>query len=264
LLLLSLWVSTTVNATEAVALPDQSNHSGPVVLLQGWHLRSPRHAAHLELRPGKIAPISTLYHACFGLADRNTRLLLFFPDQAHCEQVTARQESQLIRRLAEITGQPQPGDLLDRLSQGGPIVLARRPATTLQRGVVCTCPDNNAPEGSVDCPAQSRPAGSRIATIGIQATDADGDPLFTQFSHQRDGGPLEAGLPAPLSSECSGSPGSLACAIDGVVAGESGNLQLWVAITDGGSTLDLGALINLTSGFGEPIYNDRFVQPVCP
>jgi len=212
--------------------------------------------------PGRYQNARVLREACLKPGLDEDEILLYFPDRQHCRRVSREERLVLQRSLLALTGSQPPIDLFDRLDTQV-VTLAARPERVGSRGI-CICPDNNAPEGSIDCTAQVKDAGSAIAVINFDVSDADGDPLTAQFSHRQGIEAVQAGLPSPLRSTCTSAPGSLQCSVAGPAPAQAGDFELMVDVTDQVATLTLSAQLMVTPIAGEPVFIDRYEMPTCP
>lgn len=244
------------------SVPDSDGDQRNVVIMLGEHLSKPLASGHLQIQPGQFVGEWKLKSACRLPGVRHHSLLLYWPESDECELISPMQRTSLSRRIEATTGKRLPSNLMEQL-QPGPLVVETAGLVQSARGESCSCPGNNAPEGSLNCSSQASSGGSRIAAINLQANDADGDSLNVEFSHQLNAGPIESGLPEPLTSSCVSNSGNVECAINGLAPNSDGELQLLVEVTDGASPLNLSALLQLTSLNGEPLFNDRLEMPVC-
>ncbi len=264
-LLLGLWCGAFClglpSSAQALVLAGDQAGAETVIVLRALQLSTDRHSSFFETRPGRWVSVRSVHQACHSPGQSADALLLYFPDSNRCEEVSRAQRLTLERRLIELTGLHPPANLLARLETEA-VTLAPPPRVVLNRGL-CSCPDNNAPEGSVGCLAQVKDAGHPIASIDFVATDVDGDALAAEFSYQLGSDPVQAGLPAPLLSNCTNGPGSLQCRISGPAPAEAGDLALSLAVSDGIDSIDLSAQLQVLAVIGEPIFSERF-EPDLP
>lgn len=220
----------------AAASPEK--HAAPqvVLLLPGRSLLERRLPVFIEVQPGQYLSASTLQRACATPMLRADSLLLFFPVSQQCEHIAVHDQVWLRQRLQQLTGRWPTDDPLVRLSEQPFLAIAPAPPKAPNAG--CTCP-NTPPDGVVMCGAQTQTAGTPISTVEYLASDADGDALTGTFSYQQDAGPLQSGLPSPLTSMCTPAPGALQCTIDGNAPAQPGILQLMLTVSDGIAVPDL-------------------------
>jgi len=259
-----LLASVVPHQVEAAPFEPGAATPETVVLLSGSKLTERRLAAFVEIQPGRFLAYSALRRACLKPAVRPDSLLLFFPDSQRCEQLTKADELGLPLLLHAVTGSRPPPDLKMRLLNQPFVTLAAALQAAPLRAPECTCPGNTAPDGMVGCQVQTRIAGARIAPIEYFASDADGDSLSGEFTHQRGIDPIQPGLPAPLASTCTANPGTLHCTIVGNAPDQAGDLQLMLAVSDGAAALSLVALVEVTADGSGLIFIDSFETPVCP
>jgi len=262
----SIWCAVfglgLTSSAQALVLADDQAGAETVIVLRAFQLSTDRHSSFFETRPGRWVSVRSVHQACHSPGQSADALLLYLPVSNRCEEVSRAQHLTLERRLIELTGRHAPADLLARVDTQA-VTLAPPPKVVLNRGL-CSCPDNNAPEGSVGCLAQVKDAGHPIASIDFAATDVDGDTLAAEFSYQFGGDPIQAGLPAPLASNCTNGPGSLQCSISGPAPAEAGDLALTLAVSDGIDSIDLSAQLQILSLVGGPLFIERFENPTCP
>jgi hypothetical protein len=215
-------------------------HTAPqvVLLLPGRSLLERRLPAFIEVQPGQYLSASTLQRACAAPMLRADSLLLFFTASQQCEHIAAHDQVSLPQRLRQLTGRWATDDPLVRLREQPFLAIAPAPPKTDGPNAGCTCP-NTPPDGVVMCGAQTQTAGTPISTVEYLASDADGDALTGIFSYQQDAGPVQSGLPPPLTSTCTPAPGALQCTIDGNAPAQAGILQLMLSVSDGIAVPDL-------------------------
>jgi hypothetical protein len=122
---------------------------------------------------------------------------------------------------------------------------------------------NAAPVGDVNCSAQTRRAGSRLAPIDFSAVDSDGDLLTGLFSHTIDDGSAIQGLPASLSQSCDSLPGDLSCRVAGTTPDQAGTVQLIWTVSDGIESVQLTSTLQVKGNAQSLIFRDSFVAPAC-
>lgn len=127
-------------------------------------------------------------------------------------------------------------------------------------GIQVVCTMNAVPQGETTCQTQTRPAGGLVAAIDFLASDADGDELTGVFTHQRDAGPVQEGLPSPLAVSCESDPGVLQCTVTGNAPAQAGEYRLELSVSDGAAAIELLSVLNVS---GEVIFRDDFALPVC-
>ena len=223
-----------------VAADRPEKHEAPqvVVVLAGRSLLERRLPTFIEVQPGQYLAASALQRACTTPMLRPESLLLFLPAAQSCEQITRQDQVSLPRRLHQLTGRWPTDDALIRLREQPFLAIAPAPAQTGGPKSACICP-NTPPDGVSMCDAQTRTAGTTIATVEYLASDADGDALSGVYSYQHDADPVQTGLPPPLTSSCTPAPGTLQCKIDGNAPSQPGILQLRLTVSDGIADLQL-------------------------
>jgi hypothetical protein len=222
----------------AVATGTEKSEAPQVVmLLPGRSLLEHRLPAFMEVQPGRYLAASALQHACTMPSLRADSLLLFLPDLQLCVQVTVPEQVALRQRLQQLTGRWPIEDPLVRLRGLPFLAIAPAPPKTDGPKAPCTC--NTPPDGVAMCGAQTHTTGTPISTVEYLASDTDNDALTGTFSYQHDADPVQSGLPSPLTSMCTPSPGALQCTINGNAPAQPGILQLMLTVSDGISVPDL-------------------------
>ncbi len=248
-------------ASTAERSQDHSNRQTVVALL-GIALLEKRLPHTLAVQPGRFLPSIDIHRACATPSLRPDSVLVYLPDAGRCEQLAARNDYAVRERIQTLTGRWLFEDLHARLA-AAPFVSISPPHSVASSRSECVCA-NTAPEGVVSCPAQTRNPQTFIATVEFLASDDDGDTLTGEFSYQRDSEPVQAGLPAPLSSSCDAPSGTLSCSVQGIAPAETGIFQLLLNVSDGTATLQLNTLLEIVAPPTEQIFRDGFQRPQCP
>lgn len=250
-------------ATQA-ATDESSAHVQTVVLFLGRNLIEHHLPIFLQTEPGRFVSARDVQHACAAPQVRPDSVLAYIPDLRFCVSLSEADTLLLAQRVHALTGRWPTRDLLGQLNTQPFATIAPPRVTGAQARASCTCPQNHAPTGSVQCTAQTRSADTPIGTVTFSANDVDGDALSGSFSYQRDADPVQPGLPASLSASCSNSPGTLQCTVNGTAPGPAGIVQLSLSVSDGSTSLPLQSLIEVLASVPDRVFANGFEYLGCP
>lgn len=235
-----------------------------VVLLSGHSILEHRLPAFAQIEPGRYVAARVLEQACATPQLKADALLAYFADLRLCIQTDDQDRLLLRQRVHELTGRWPSHDVLASLKEKPFTVFAPSPVTTGLARASCTCPQNHAPTGAVQCTAQTRTADAQIGAVTFAANDVDGDALSGAFSYQRDANPVQSGLPGSLTSSCTNAAGSLQCTVNGSAPGPAGIVQLSLSVSDGSASLPLNSLLEVLAPVPDRIFASGFEYLGCP
>lgn len=235
-----------------------------VVLVPGRSIVAQRLPAFLQIEPGRFVAGRAVTNACVTPQVTNDSLLAYFPELQLCVPLNREDRLLLQQRVHELTGRWPVRDLAAELDAQPFVAIVPPPIASARSRASCTCPQNHAPTGSVQCNAQTRTADTPIGTVTFSANDVDGDALSGAFSYQRDADPVQAGLPGSLASSCTNGSGSLQCTVNGTAPGPAGIVQLSLSVSDGSASLPLQSLLEVLAPVPDRIFSSGFEYLGCP
>jgi hypothetical protein len=190
----------------------------PALVFRAVDLKKAQLPARVHLR--NLPPVfqSQLTLACLGVPLQPDDLVIYLAESGTCTTLTERtvaspDANQGPEAAMELK---KERDLLVRRLQTSSVVVMQPQPAAAQAAALCYCPGYKPPVANLQSGSpQQAPAGSVIAAIQFNATDADSATLTHEFFHSLDGGIQTAGLPVGLGQACSAGSGTLSCSVSG-------------------------------------------------
>lgn len=261
-LLRSCWIAAALTAAAPLQakLPELSSPfvDRTAVVVRSAALGGLQHEAALLLRDSTTVSGRDIRQACFRFSHLQDALLVFTPDDKGCSTL-AEFESQLPTARLDFGLSSTTGSASLEQQLGEFDMVAVMP--TAQGGAVyCSCPgggggnlppfvyvQTGSPQGALRA--------TEIAEILFRASDANSDVLSGQFSHTFNGTPA-GGLPVGLHQNCSASPGTLSCPVNGTAPEAPGSYLITLTVSDG--TASRSATASLEVWESIQIFEDGF------